>query len=62
MSDETARKYMRVAVEIGPKFQSSWNLAPTALYALAAPSTPEAARAEALERAASTTRRGLIHF
>lgn len=37
---------MRVASEVGDKFQPSWNLPVSALYALTAPSTPEPARAE----------------
>lgn len=53
MSAETARKYMRVTTELGSKFQPSWNLPVSALYALSAPSTPEPARAEVLDRAAN---------
>lgn len=52
MSDETARKWMLAASELGGKFQPGWNLPITALYALAAPSTPEPVREEVLERAA----------
>ncbi len=46
----TARNFMRVAEEFGDKEKISL-FAPSALYLLAAPSTPEQARSEALERA-----------
>lgn len=47
MSDETARKMMRVAEVYGPKFQLGWDLPPpTVLYELAAPKTPAEVRAE----------------
>lgn len=51
-SDETARKYMRV-YELAGKSQSSWDfdLPVSSLYLLAAPSTPEEARTEVMERA-----------
>ena len=52
VSYETVVNWMRVAKEFGDKFSTVENLAPTALYALAAPSTPEPVRAEVLERAA----------
>lgn len=38
MSDETARNFTRVAAEFGGKSQTVWNLPPTILYSLAAPS------------------------
>lgn len=46
MSPDTAHNYMRVANTYGDKFGTVRNLAPTALYALAAPSTPTEVRAE----------------
>jgi hypothetical protein len=49
-SDQTARRYMHVARTFGGK-QHLAAFAPSALYALAAPSIPEAARAEAFARA-----------
>lgn len=52
MSDETARKFMLAAKRIGPKFQLSWDLAPSVLYALAAPSTSEEVVTKAGEKAA----------
>ncbi|MBN9470660.1 MAG: DUF3102 domain-containing protein [Bosea sp.] len=50
MSDETARKFMRVAERIGAKIRPGWNLPPTVLYELAAPSTSDevVARVEAM--------------
>jgi N6-adenosine-specific RNA methylase IME4 len=50
-SDETARKYMRAA-DLATKFQPGWNLnVPlSALYLLAAPSTPDEAREAIIER------------
>lgn len=51
MSDQTARNMMRVADLYGDKIKSVLDLPATALYALAAPSTPEPVRTEALERA-----------
>ena len=49
---DTAKRFMRV-VEVFGQIQhfADLNLAPSALYELAAPSTPEAARSEALARA-----------
>lgn len=47
MSDETARKMMRVAEVYGPKIQSGWNFPPpTVMYELAAPKTPLEVREE----------------
>jgi hypothetical protein len=43
-SDETARKFMRAADVVGDKFQQSWDLPVSALYLLAAPSTPDDVR------------------
>ncbi len=49
-SVHTARNFMRVAETFGEKDKISL-FAPSALYLLAAPSTPEAVRAEAIDRA-----------
>lgn len=49
-SDDTARRFMQVAERFGHKPQLV-RFAPSALYLLAAPPTPEEARVEALERA-----------
>jgi hypothetical protein len=49
-SDQTARRFMHVARAFGGK-QQIVAFAPSALYALAAPATPQAAREEALARA-----------
>ncbi len=51
--ERTARRFMSVAESLGHKSDilSKGNFAPSALYLLAAPSTPETARAEALARA-----------
>jgi len=49
MSSNSAMRYMQVATEFGDKFSTVENLAPSVLYALAAPSTPE----PVLERAAA---------
>lgn len=49
---DTAKRFMRVAEVFGNNPHiADFNLAPTALYELAAPSTPLAAREEALSRA-----------
>lgn len=53
MSDRTARSMISVYERLGGKMEMISDLAPTALYALAAPSTPEPVRAEVLERAAN---------
>lgn len=53
MSGVSASRMMNVAIECGDKSFTVKHLAPTALYALAAPSTPEPVRTEVLERAAS---------
>src|SRR5690606_4303069 len=45
MSADTASRFINVANNIGEKFRSVRNLPPTALYALAAPSTPPEVRA-----------------
>lgn len=48
----TARKFMKVAEQFGSvKFTEDLSIATSALYLLAAPSTPEKARTKALERA-----------
>lgn len=52
MSDDTARNFMNVAKRL-PEIPNGSVFDAKALYMLAAPSTPEAAREEALERAAS---------
>ena len=49
----TAAKFMQVAERFEETNFSGLDIAPSALYELAAPSTPEAARDEALARAAS---------
>lgn len=53
MSQSSANKMMAVARELGDKFVTVTNLGTKALYALAAPSTPEPVRTEVLERAAA---------
>ncbi|MFD2676972.1 DUF3102 domain-containing protein [Camelimonas lactis] len=53
MSRFTADRFMNVAERLGDKCSSVQHLGSTALYALAAPSTPEPVRTEVLERAAS---------
>jgi len=52
MSADTAHNYMRVTNVYGGKFGTVRNLAPTALYALAAPSNPPEVREQVEERAA----------
>jgi hypothetical protein len=54
-SDRTAQKFMQVAETFG-KTAHSAVLPPSALYALASPSTPEPIRAEFIERAAAGER------
>lgn len=49
-TDETARNFMNVAHRFG-QMPKILDFAPSALYMLASPSTPETARIEALERA-----------
>ena len=49
-TDETARRFMNVAQEIG-QIPQVVDFAPSALYILAAPSTPKTAREEAIARA-----------
>lgn len=44
---ETANNMMRVATVYGDKSQTVWDLNATALYELAAPSTPESVRTAA---------------
>lgn len=53
MTDRTARNFMAVHKQFGSKSEMISDLPPTALYALAAPSTPEPVRDEALGLAAS---------
>ncbi|MCK0197755.1 DUF3102 domain-containing protein [Ancylobacter sp. 6x-1] len=53
MSDQTARNMMRVADLYGDKVKSVLDLPATALYALAAPSTPDPVREAVIERAAT---------
>ena len=50
-SDRTARRFMAVAAQFKTDTVSDLTIAPAALYLLAAPSTPEPAREEALDRA-----------
>ena len=60
MSEQTARKMMRVAEMYDGKSNLSFDLPPTVLYALAAPSTPDEVR-EKVEKdvAEGTWRRGI---
>jgi hypothetical protein len=53
MTDKSAERFMSVAERFGDKFDSVSNLSLTALYELAAPSTPEEVRTEVAERAAT---------
>ncbi|CAN7423860.1 DUF3102 domain-containing protein [Brucella pseudogrignonensis] len=53
MSDSAAGKYMRIAHEFSSNSERVTNLSFRALYALAAPSTPEPVRTEVIERAAA---------
>lgn len=53
MSQRSAYNFMGVHKEFGGKVATVASLPPTALYALAAPSTPEPVRTEVLERAAN---------
>lgn len=50
-ADRTARQFMRVAEAFKSENFSDLDFAPSALYLLAAPSTPDEVRREALERA-----------
>ncbi|WP_415022450.1 DUF3102 domain-containing protein [Bradyrhizobium sp.] len=50
MSRQTADNFKNVATRFGDKLPSISNLGATALYALAAPSTPEVVREEVIER------------
>jgi phage N-6-adenine-methyltransferase len=50
-SDRTARQFMMVSEQFKSENFADLNFAPSALYLLASPSTPETARAEAIERA-----------
>jgi hypothetical protein len=52
MSEDSAARFINVANNLGDKFRSVRNLAPTALYALAAKSTPPEVREQVEERAA----------
>jgi hypothetical protein len=53
MTDKSAQRFMSVAERLGDKFDSVSNLSLTALYELAAPSTPEEVRTEVAERVAA---------
>lgn len=53
MSTRTSQNFISVAERFSDKYATVAHLAPTALYALAAPSTPEPVREQVLERAAS---------
>jgi hypothetical protein len=53
MTDKSAERFMSVAERLGDKFDSVSNLSLTALYELAAPSTPEEVRTEVAERVAA---------
>lgn len=56
MSQSTAYRFMDVHKKLGSELPTVGSLAPTALYALAAPSTPEPVRAAVLKRAANGER------
>lgn len=66
-TDQTARRFMQVAKAFGNEKQQIVAFAPSALYLLAAPSTPESARIEAIARAEEGETithglaRGIIH-
>lgn len=51
MSDDSAGRFMAVAQRLGDKIPHTAEFTPSVLYALAAPSTPEAVVNEAVERA-----------
>jgi Protein of unknown function (DUF3102) len=53
MTDKSAERFMSVAERYGDKFDSVSNLTLTALYELAAPSTPEEVRTEVAKRVAA---------
>jgi hypothetical protein len=53
MTDKSAERFMSVAERFGDKFDSVSTLSATALYELAAPSTPEEVRSEVEARVAS---------
>ena len=50
-TDQTARNFMHVAQAFAGQNQKIFDFAPSALYILAAPSVPDEARREALDRA-----------
>ena len=50
MSDQTARNFMMVADKFSDKFKTVLDLTPKVLYALAAPSTPDAVVEKAIEQ------------
>ena len=52
MSEKSAERYMAVTDRYGDEIDSVSNLSLTALYELAAPSTPDAVRAEVADRVA----------
>ena len=66
-SADTAGRFMGVAKQFGSFPQIAESFAPSALYLLAAPSTPDEARAEAIARAEEgetithATARGIVH-
>lgn len=51
MTKMSANRFINVAEQFGDKSNTMLLFNPTALYALAAPSTPESVRAEVLENA-----------
>ena len=57
-TDRTALNFMNVAEAFKSEKFSDLNIAPSALYALSAPSVPESARQEAIERASNGERVG----
>lgn len=62
MSRQTADNMVHVANVYGAKLPSISNLAPTALYALAAPSTPPEVREQVEERAVAGERVTVARF
>lgn len=58
-NERTARRYMMAATEFGDKTDIVSDLPPTALYKLAAPSTPEPIREEVIQRLEAGERLGL---
>lgn len=62
MSDQTARNFMMVSEKFSDKFKTVLNFTPKVLYALSAPSTPDAVIDKALAKAASGGKVPVIIF